>query len=359
MESTLQWNTKTKVEFLRKLPGRDRLAESLGFRPEKVLVLHDKRLAKLDFVRKWLVDFSYSYPVSASEDLKDLKAFPRHVHRVTRLLGPFSPRSMAIVGLGGSSLNEFAGFIASVLKRGVPFVQIPSTLLSALDSAHGGKTGLNVDGIKNHIGTFYPAESVMIVKALFEGLAPAYVQSACGELVKMALLKGGDLYEKVANDFRPDFEPLWDLLPSAIQAKYEFVEKDPFERGGDRLLLNLGHSLGHALESYFDISHGLAVGEGLIFAVQWSAHQGYLRDPAPLISMLQERAGFLNPRAFAKKFRPMSRPKLAHYLSADKKLTDSRHMEFVFLEGLGKPFRKVVTLDSFLTETQRQGWTAV
>ncbi|MBX3020996.1 MAG: 3-dehydroquinate synthase [Bdellovibrionales bacterium] len=359
MESTFQWNAKTKVEFLKKLPSRERMAESLGFKPEKFVVIYDKRLAKHEGFAKWIGDFTMAYPVGAGERLKEVVDLPSHLKKLMKIMGPFSSKSLALVSVGGGSVGDFAGFVASVLKRGVPFIQIPSTLLAAMDSAHGGKTALNMGEVKNQIGTFYPADSVMIVKSLFEGLPALQLQSAGGELAKMALLEGGTLYDKFKAALRLDFETIWNLLPEAIEAKYKVVERDPFEKNGERQMLNLGHSLGHALESYYGLAHGVAVGQGLIFAAQWSAHQGYWRDPREALELLQGSAGFLPAKEFVKKHRAMSRSKLSRYISEDKKLTDTRHLTFVFLEGVGKPFRKVVTLESFLTETQRQGWTYV
>jgi 3-dehydroquinate synthase len=282
-----------------------------------------------------------------------------HIKKIFRLLGSFSPRSLCVVGVGGGSVGDFTGFLSSVLKRGVPLVHIPSTLLAAMDSSHGGKTALNIGDVKNQVGTFYPAQGVLLVRSLFEGLPALQLQSAGGELAKMALLSGGALYERFKTAFKPDLDSIWEFLHDVIEAKYKIVAQDPFEKGGERQLLNLGHSLGHALESYYGLAHGVAVGEGLLFAVQWSQHQGFFRDPAGVLADLTRETGFLNAREFAKRNRAMSRSKLSKYIAEDKKLTDTRHLSFIFLEGVGKAFRKVVTLESFLTETQRQGWTSV
>jgi 3-dehydroquinate synthase len=351
---------KTKVEFLKKLPSRERLIEAVGFRPEKFLIIYDKRLAREDGVAKWLDEFTLTYRVRAGEELKDLSQFPSHAKSIFKRLGPFSTRSLCVVGVGGGSVGDFAGFLSSVLKRGVPLVHIPTTLLAAMDSAHGGKTALNIGDVKNQIGTFYPADAVLIVKSLFEGLPALQLQSAGGELAKMALLTGGELYSKYKDGFQADLDVLWESLPAAIAAKYEIVERDPFEKNGERQVLNLGHTLGHALESYHGLAHGVAVGQGLLFATQWSMHQGYLRAAGKqIVDLLVERGGFLPAKEFVKKHRSMSRSKLERYIAEDKKLTDTRHLTFIFLEDIGKAFRKVVTLESFLTETQRQGWTSV
>ena len=361
MESSFQWNSKTKVEFLKKLPNKARLSDALGFKPEKFLVVYDKRLKKVDAINKWLQEFQVLYPVSGGEDLKDLNSFSSHLKKIFSMITPFSNRSLCVIGLGGGSVGDFVGFLSSVMKRGVPLVHMPTTLLAAMDSAHGGKTALNVGHFKNQVGSFYPADAVLLVKSLFEGLPPLQLQSAGGEFAKMALLEGGTLYERFQKDFALDIDAIWELLPGVIEAKYKVVEKDPFERTGERQILNLGHSLGHALESYYGLAHGVAVGQGLIFALNWSEHQGYFRGENldEVISLLVEKTGFLVPRDFVKAHRPMSRSKLAKIIAEDKKLTDTRHMSFVFLDKVGEPFRKVVTLESMLAETQRQGWTSV
>lgn len=351
---------KSKVEFLKKLPSEAKLSESLELRPEKFLFVVDRTLAKNPDVKKWLKDFKFVYPVKGGEELKDLSGLGEHVKKIFRLVSPFSVKGLCIVAVGGGTVGDFAGFVASILKRGVPLIHIPSTLLAAMDSAHGGKTALNVGEFKNQIGSFYAADSVLIVRSLFEGLPELQIQSAAGELAKMALIEGGELYNDLKN-FKCDLEFIWTHLPKAIEAKYRWVEKDPYERSGERQVLNLGHTLGHVLESYYGLPHGIAVGQGLVFVAHWSHHQGYLpaTQESDILSFLTERMGFLKPKEFAKKNRAMSRSRLMRLVAEDKKLTDARHMHCVFLENIGGPFRKRMALESFLTETQRQGWTSL
>lgn len=359
MESSFVWNSKTKVEFLRKLPSRARLTESLSGHPEKYLLIYDKRLERVEGVGKWIKEFKYVYPVTAGEDLKNISDLSYHVRKIFRLVSPFSAHSLGVVALGGGTIGDFAGFLASVLKRGLPLIHVPTTLLAAMDSAHGGKTALNVREYKNQIGTFYPADAVLLVKSLFEGLPALQLESAGGELAKMALITGGELYQRFQNEFQLNLESVWNLLPAVIEAKYKWVERDPFEKTGERQVLNLGHSLGHALEIYHGLAHGVAVGHGLIFSLEWSVHQGYMRgtDHSNLIDMLCERVHLLRPKDFIKKHRAMSRSRLLKMIREDKKLTDARHLSFVFLEKVGSPFRKVMPVESLVTESQRQGWT--
>lgn len=348
----------SQVEFLKKLPSAARCAEALGFEPKKYLLIYDRRLLKNPTVAEWLGNFPCTYGVRSGESLKDLGAFPGHVKDIFKRITPFSSSSFRVIALGGGSVGDFSAFLSSVLKRGVPLIHIPGTLLAALDSAHGGKTALNVGSVKNQIGTFYPAHAVFIVKSLFEGLPVAQLQSAAGEVAKMTLLEGGDLWLRFATEYKPDFESLWELLPEVFAAKYRLVDQHPKEQSGGRQLLNFGHTLGHALESAYGLPHGTAVGHGLIFALLWSEHQGFLNkaECERLLGFLNDQVGFLKPREFSKKYGAFSRGKLMKLVAEDKKLTDSHHLSFIFLEKTGAAFRKVVTIESLLTEAQRQGW---
>lgn len=334
--------------------------EALGFKPEKYLVIYDRKLASDPEFAQWIKGFKFTMPVKAGEELKDLSKLSDHVKKIFKLMSPFSTKGLCLIGIGGGSIGDFTGFVASILKRGVPLIHMPTTLLAAMDSAHGGKTALNLGEFKNQIGTFYPADAVIIVQSIFESLAKDQIQSASGELAKMALIEGGDLFKAVKKDFAPTIGSIFNLLPSAIDAKYRWVEKDPYEKQGERQVLNLGHSLGHVLEGYYKVPHGFAVGEGLIFAVRWSHHQGYLsaEQEADALALL-EKLGFMNAPEFAKKYRALSKPKLFKMISEDKKLVDARHLTCVFLKGIGSPIRKKMTIESFVTETQRQGWTAL
>lgn len=352
---------KSRVEFLKKLPSSARLSEGLANKPEKFLIIYDGRLERNAEFKDWVRKFQFTYKVKAGESLKNIDQFPGHIKKIFKTISPFSSRSLCVVGVGGGTVGDFAGFVASVLKRGLPLIHLPTTLLAAIDSAHGGKTALNVGDLKNQVGSFYPAESVMIVRSFFEDLPPLQIQSALGELAKMALIEGGSLLENLEKSDTLDLECVWKSLPEAIEAKYRWVEKDPYEKSGERQVLNFGHSLGHVLEGYFGIPHGVAVGEGLIFACLWSHHQGYLplKDKDKALELLIGKLKFQEPRDFAKANRQLTESRLRGFISEDKKLVDTQHLSFVFLERLGQPFTKKVALQSFITETQRQGWTRI
>ncbi len=340
---------QSRVEYLNTLPSADHIAKSLGFNPETVLLIYDRRLKKK--LSKWLKLFPYRYAVKAGEDLKSLNDFPKHVKKIIDLLKNSAPRKKTcFVGIGGGSVGDFTGFLASVYKRGVFLIHIPSTYLAAIDSAHGGKTALNIKRYKNQIGTFYSAHTVFIVQSLLEGLPKKQTRSAMGELCKMALIDGDKFFSQLSSEKNQD--RIWDYLPLAIEAKNKIVEQDPFEAKGIREILNLGHTLGHCLEMQLQLSHGEAVGYGTRFALEWSHHCGYL-DLEDLALSLELLKKHLN---LPQKQNIFTKSNLRKLVVQDKKLIDKDHIQFVFLEKIGKPFVKAVSLDSFLTECERQNW---
>ena len=350
-------NVTGKVEFKDALPTRQELADCLGFMPEKFLIVVDKSLRQ-KALRAWLKQFSSVFWVRGGEGLKDFERFPRHLTAINRLLGSVAPKSLAVVAVGGGTVGDFAGFFASIFKRGIPYVQIPTTFLAALDSAHGGKTGLNLAGVKNQIGSFHQPRAVWVAAELLKSLSKEQCHSALGELLKMALLEGGELFKGLSELTEWDFAGLWRLAPLCVAAKYQIVRRDPFETTGERQVLNLGHTLGHALEAYFEIPHGEAVSLGLDFAIQWSVHRGYFpaSQTAPLERLLHGRLQIPRREKFLSRRKTFSAKQLERLLGADKKMTSARHVRFIFLYAIGDARPVTVPLESLVTEAERQGW---
>ncbi|MDH7514664.1 MAG: hypothetical protein QHI48_02140 [Bacteroidota bacterium] len=191
-----------------------------------------------------------------------------------------STRPMTLVAVGGGSVGDAVGFLASILWRGVGLRHIPTTLLAMADSAHGGKTAMNTMGAKNQLGTYYEAERIYIVEEFLATLSPAQRRDGLTEMLKALMIAGTETirrltpediealcflpYESIAAHLRP-------LLDEAIRIKRDIVAADPREERGIRTVLNLGHTLGHALETASRVSHGTAVAWGLAAALELSA----------------------------------------------------------------------------------------
>lgn len=252
-------------------------AEDLNHEPTSTLVIFDRRLETVSpAFRRWVRQFPYRYAVSSGEKLKQLRQFPVHFENIAEIAAPLTPRSMTVVAVGGGSVGDFAGFFASVYKRGVSLVHIPSTWLAAIDSSHGGKTALNNGRTKNQLGTFYPASQVLLERELLESQPSQRIQDGMGELGKIAIIDGGTWVRQLEASRLRGADLLWKFLKPAIQAKMKIVSRDPREQTGTRQILNLGHTVGHVFEAHYGWSHGHAVAQGLFFALDFALQRGDL-----------------------------------------------------------------------------------
>lgn len=179
-------------------------------------------------------------------------------------------RHSMLINLGGGMVTDMGGFAAATFKRGIKFVNVPTTLLSAVDAAVGGKTGINFNGLKNEIGAFAPAQAVIISTAFLSTLPDKEILSGYAEMLKHGLIDSPEHYAQLI-DFNPlDGSPvqLLSLLERSVKVKERIVTEDPFEHG-IRRALNLGHTAGHAFESLAmrrnrPVPHGYAVAWGCI-----------------------------------------------------------------------------------------------
>ncbi|MBR6686806.1 MAG: 3-dehydroquinate synthase, partial [Paludibacteraceae bacterium] len=179
-------------------------------------------------------------------------------------------RKSMLINLGGGVVTDLGGFVANTFKRGISFINIPTTLLSMVDAAVGGKTGINFNGLKNEIGVINPAKTVVIYPDFLRSLDTENLLSGYAEMLKHGLLSSKEEMNKLSKfDARnPNFELLAELIETSIEVKANIVKQDPTEKG-IRKALNLGHTIGHAFESYSHeidkpILHGYAVAWGLI-----------------------------------------------------------------------------------------------
>ena len=200
-------------------------------------------------------------------------------------------RKSLLINLGGGMVTDLGGFAAATFKRGIRFVNIPTSLLGAVDAAVGGKTGINFNGLKNEVGTFTLAEAVLIETAFLKTLDHPNFLSGYAEMLKHALLSSRqEIYELLGFDMdNIDYERLKDLLFQSVMVKERIVEEDPSERG-IRKALNLGHTFGHAFESFsYEINrpvlHGYAVAWGLVCELYLS-HIRFNFDKTILLKLL-------------------------------------------------------------------------
>ncbi len=206
------------------------------------------------------------------------KSWPAAQAVIEALLAGGAKRRSVLVALGGGVIIDMVGFVASAFMRGLPYVNVPTSLIAQLDAAIGGKTGIDYDGSKNLLGAFYHPAAVLIDPDLLATLPLREVRSGLAEAVKVGLLHPplfAEL-EKLRPDSDTGIEELAGITRDAVLCKMRLLRDDPFEQSLVRLL-NLGHSVGHALEAATEFAtyrHGEAVAIGIAVATVISRHRG-------------------------------------------------------------------------------------
>lgn len=305
-----------------------------------VAVFTSKTVKKLylDRVVRSLITNGYvveTYVLPSGEDSKELNTI---YDMYDRLIEDEFDRSSFIIALGGGIVGDETGFIAATLFRGIPFVQIPTTLLSQVDSSVGGKVGVNHSSGKNLIGAFYQPKTVLIDPTVLKTLDPREVVCGYGEILKYGFIHDLSFLEMCFNagtdilELR-DIELISDIIQRSVEIKAAIVAEDEKE-SGKRMLLNFGHTIGHAIEKssgFGKILHGEAVILGMMAALKLSVQESGM-DPAKAtwaIDKLKEiklgqGIGKLNINAALRA------------IKRDKKVRDGK-VNFVLLKDIAQP----------------------
>lgn len=287
-----------------------------------------------------------SYVFPAGEAHKNLSTVQKLYERL--ILERFD-RSDMLVALGGGVVGDLCGFAAATYLRGISFIQIPTTLLSQVDSSIGGKTGVDFDGYKNMVGAFYMPRLVYMNLSVLSTLEPRQFYSGFAEAMKSALIADSKYYEwLIANLYEiSDREPdvLLELVRRSCEIKRKIVEKDPTEMG-DRALLNLGHTLGHAIEKAkdFQLTHGECVALGCVAAafISWKKE---------LLSMEEyyEIRDMFVPFNLPISVDDLEPERILALTKSDKKMENDR-IRFILLEKIGKAVVDISVTDDQILE---------
>ena len=233
-------------------------------------------------------------------------------------------REDTVLAFGGGVVGDIAGFAASTYMRGITLIAVPTTLLAAVDSSVGGKTAVDLKTGKNLLGTFYQPSAVYINTEFLKTLPVKEIKNGLGEVVKYAFLSDTVTTSDLKN-------PDGDLIYRCLKIKRDIVEKDEKEKG-ERALLNLGHTFGHAIEklSGYRLAHGACVIKGMVYAIEISKRLYDLSDKT-----VSEMYGLLKSGKHDLSC-PFSAESLVSQIIADKK-RKGESINFVALKGIGKP----------------------
>ncbi len=246
------------------------LAEGLG--PKEHLLIDAKVAALYEKPLAAALQGSSVLRIEATEENKSLERFPAYIEH---LIDHGVRRDHTLVVVGGGILQDIAAFIAAILHRGIRWRYYPTTLLAQADSCIGSKSSVNVAGTKNQLGTFTPPDGVFISTDLLDTLSQLEIRSGIGEMIKVHVIAGWEDTRRIAADYPKlleDRHALEKTIRRSLEIKKEKIELDEFDRN-ERLVMNYGHSFGHAIESAtaFRIPHGIAVTIGMDLAnfVSW------------------------------------------------------------------------------------------
>lgn len=269
--------------------------------------------------------------IGATDNNKTLESIA-HVWSELGRMG--ATRHSLMVNLGGGMITDLGGFAASAFKRGIQFINIPTTLLSMVDASVGGKTGINFNGLKNEIGVFNNAQSVILDTAFLETMDRENMLSGYAEMLKHGLINNRAMWaELVGFDIeRPDLSQLQRMVAESVEVKQRIVTEDPTERG-IRKALNLGHTIGHAFESFAmrrtPVLHGYAVAWGIVCELYLSALKtGFPTD------VMHQTVAFIKEHYGKMEITCDDYPELLELMTHDKKNIGTT-INFTLLGGIG------------------------
>ena len=268
------------------------------------------------------------------------KSFGQLEKLLEELLSYKPERNMTLIALGGGVIGDITGFAASILLRGVNFIQIPTTLLAMVDSSVGGKNGINTKHGKNLVGSFYQPKLVLADVEMLDTLPKREVLAGYAEVVKYGLIDSPEFFVTLEKKVKePKDICQSDIIATCCQAKAAIVAEDEKE-AGKRALLNLGHTFGHALEAEMGydgrLLHGEAVAVGMVMAFQFSQRLGLCSPEgvARVKAHLQVAGLTVIPQDISNDFKA---ERLLEHMRQDKKVEDGK-LTFILVEGIGKAF---------------------
>lgn len=294
---------------------------------QKVFIMTDENLFAL--YKESLTDYLSNYEVSfvvipSGETSKSLTMYEKVVKELIR---QGIRRNHLLIAFGGGVVGDLAGFIAGTLYRGIPFIQIPTSLLAMVDSSIGSKTGIDLKEGKNLLGVFKNPLLVIIDPIVLDTLPLIEYKNGLAEVLKAGIIKDVRLY-----DYLKTHDVLTiNEITMAIHVKRDIVLKDPFEQN-ERMLLNFGHTFGHAIERHYDyaIKHGVAISYGMLMSLKEGIQRG-ITNPK-----LFEEVKSILLRLDLVKEPLLKKEQFTHLIDSDKKqLADG--LRFIFIKELGQP----------------------
>lgn len=315
----------------------DDVAHALGDRVQKALIIHSGTVG--GFAERLRETLAKDVPEVLLAEVPDAEAAKRVEVAAFcwQIMGQADfTRTDAVIGLGGGAVTDLAGFVAATWLRGVPLIQIPTTILGMVDAAVGGKTGINTAEGKNLVGAFYAPRAVFADLELLQTLPRNEILTGFAEVAKCGFIADTTILDVIEADVdqatNPDSAEFFDVVARAIAVKANIVSED-FTEQGKREFLNYGHTLGHAIEhaERYTWRHGAAISIGMVYAAELSHLTGALDEQS-----VQRHRRVLNLLSLPTSYDADRWPSLLATMQRDKK-SRAGMLRFVVLDAIGKP----------------------
>lgn len=325
----------------------------LNIQNKKLCIVTDSNVEKLyakelENILKEISPKVSVFSFQAGEESKNIATVQKLYEHL--ILNKFD-RKDVLFALGGGVVGDLTGFAAATYLRGIDFVQLPTTLLSQVDSSIGGKTGVDFECYKNMIGAFYQPKLVYMNLSTLKSLDDKQYNSGIAEIYKHGLIKDNSFFEWLIQNTKEiqsrNMNILKEMICHSCNIKRLVVENDPKEKG-ERALLNLGHTVGHSIEKLTDFSllHGECVSIGIVSAVYISYKKGYIKE----VEFNDIKSNLLNFKLpISIKYPGLDSKQVLETTKLDKKM-ESGHIKFVLLKDIGNAFIDTSITDKELLE---------
>ena len=306
-----------------------------------ILVI-DQNLKSNRYIKKLINKFgSRCLMLKGQEKIKSLDNYCIFIEKILKI---GIQRKSKLISIGGGTIGDFAGFLASSLLRGIDHYMVPSSLLAMVDSSIGGKTGLNSKLGKNLIGSFYLPKKVIICPELLDTLPKRELSCGFAEIIKYSLIKPNNFKNKL---FKYDLNNKAEIIPIinySVKTKLNYVNdfKEKSSKRSSRAILNFGHSIGHAIENTntykSNIKHGEAIALGMLIELKISEYLGYYNKPIDQIINLLEKYNL--PTSYEKYLSTSNIKKLIAKIKFDKKVSDN-NINIICIDNKGGFIKKL------------------
>jgi 3-dehydroquinate synthase len=319
--STVDYYFQGRISQIKDITGS---AKTVFVTDENVFAAHEKQFKKKNVI-----------VLKAGEEHKNQTTVDSVIRQLIEME---ADRKTILVGVGGGVITDITGYVASIYMRGVLFGFVPTSLLAMVDASIGGKNGIDVGVYKNMVGIIRQPSFLLFDTSLLQTLPDDEWRNGFAEIIKHASIKDAAMFKQLEqNDlcyYQKKKKDISDLVNRNALLKTKVVQLDEFEKG-DRKLLNFGHTLGHALENQYELSHGQAISIGMAYASQLSQKSSGFKNVDRILNLLNKYG--------LPTFTEFDKDKVINVLKMDKKKTKDS-INFILLEKIGKAFIKEISV---------------